>query len=230
MSSILAKKPEVEKMYSVEVSANLITELMPVVAEYILGKENVNIVVGCIGEFDNIELPDNSLDFVFDFFALHHSGDLKKTLAEIYRVLKPGGVLVCFDKARDDAMSEADLERLLDIEYPASFKEKMGIDPKVKHTRRMNGEYEYRLKDWRQHVLHAGFSSMEHFNVARTVSAMLLVRAAKYALSLLPPRLQAHITRLFPITPTSNISANNRVYTPLVNHFQKEISLIIGYK
>lgn len=230
MSSLLAKKEEVEKVYSVEVSANLVTDLMPVVSEYILGKEKKDAVVGCIGEFDNIELPDNSLDFVFDFFALHHSGDLEKTLTEIYRVLKPGGVLVCFDKVRDDSLSESDLEGLLDMEYPASFKEKMGIDPTVKHTRGMNGEYEYRLQDWKQYLKGAGFSRAEHFSVARTVSTFWFIRVVKYFLTMLPPRVQAGITRLLPITSTSNISANNRVYTSLVNHFQKEISLIIGYK
>ncbi len=45
-------------------------------------------------DIENIELPENSLDLVIANHVLEHIDD-RKALAEIYRVLRPGGELVC---------------------------------------------------------------------------------------------------------------------------------------
>jgi len=45
-------------------------------------------------DIENIDLPDNSLDLVIANHVLEHIDD-RKALAEIYRVLRPGGELVC---------------------------------------------------------------------------------------------------------------------------------------
>jgi ubiquinone/menaquinone biosynthesis C-methylase UbiE len=49
------------------------------------------------GDVTNIELPDNSFDFVFARFLFQHLPDPKRVLEEIYRVLKPGGVVAIAD-------------------------------------------------------------------------------------------------------------------------------------
>ena len=228
-TALLAKMNKVKKVYGVEASEGIVRNLAPVVVSYVAGKDDKK--VSCVvGDFSNLELPDNSVDFVFDFFSLHHTSDLQSVIKEIYRVIKPGGFLFCFDKARDNALSNADLEKLLDTEYSPEFKKKMGVPEDIKHTRRMNGENEYRRKEWFKYIESAGFKKAEHFNLARTASRNKLLLIIKNIYSLIPPRIQAVISNVLPIKPTNNISANNRIYSGLLNNYHKEISLIIGYK
>lgn len=229
-SALIARIPEVKKVYAMDACEDIVA-LTPRVVDHLLPTEQGK-VIPCVGEFNNIELPDASLDFVFDFFSLHHSSDLPRTMKEIARVLKPGGALVCFDKARSDALTDNDLDTLLEKEYGEAMKKKMGIAEGVRHTRRMNGEYEYRLSSWRDACLSNDFSSFEHFNIARTVNSNPRVAFFKRMFANLPPRLQALITKFFvPVHKKGmTISADHRVYSPLVERFPKEISLMIGWK
>jgi ubiquinone/menaquinone biosynthesis C-methylase UbiE len=53
------------------------------------------------GDVSRLPLPDASLDVGVSTFSLHHWSDPGQALAEIYRVLKPGGRLLLFDLRRD---------------------------------------------------------------------------------------------------------------------------------
>lgn len=72
------------------------------------------------------------------------------TFKEISRVLKPGGNLLCFDRGQPNYISKKQIEYLLNIEYTKSYKIENGMDPNKKFTRRMNGEHEPYLKDWKR--------------------------------------------------------------------------------
>ena len=229
-SAALACAPEVERVYGVEICEPVVRDLMPTVGRFVLGDE-LHKLIGVVGEFDNLEMEDNSVDFVFDFFSLHHSSDIKRTFTEIYRILKPGGFIFCFDKARGNSLTYEDLEKLLDQEYTRESKIKMGVDPDVKLTRRMNGEKEYRLKDWQEAARNAGFSTFEHFHIAGTTGSKASI-VCKKMLEKLPPRLQPFVTNLlfFHKGNRNNLEIHNRVYTHLIENFPKEISLMIAYK
>jgi len=43
------------------------------------------------GDAETLAFPDNSFDVVYSWGVLHHSPDTAKAIAEVYRVLKPGG-------------------------------------------------------------------------------------------------------------------------------------------
>lgn len=46
---------------------------------------------------EHLPLPDGSIDACVCGLLLHHFGDLRQVAAEVYRVLKPGGVVVAID-------------------------------------------------------------------------------------------------------------------------------------
>lgn len=45
-----------------------------------------------VGDAEELEFPDKGFDLVYSWGVLHHSPDTPKAIAEVYRVLKPGGV------------------------------------------------------------------------------------------------------------------------------------------
>ena len=60
-----------------------------------LGKyENINWI---IASAEKLPLKDNSFDFYTISFGLRNTKNLKKSLAEAYRVLKPGGRFLCLE-------------------------------------------------------------------------------------------------------------------------------------
>ena len=44
-----------------------------------------------VGSSTDLDYADNTFDFVYSWGVIHHSGNIKKSLKEIYRVLKKGG-------------------------------------------------------------------------------------------------------------------------------------------
>ncbi len=231
-SSVLAKRNSIQKMYAIEVCEPIVELLMPKVADYILNGRN-DKVVGAVGSFDNMELPDESVDFIFDFFSLHHSNNLVKTLNECSRVLKKGGFIFCFDKARPDYFTRQDLDELLDSEYDEDFKKQLGMPMNQKFTRRMNDEKEYRLKDWAYAFNSTGFWKFRYFYLAKTISKNRIFRAIKIFLSGLSVSVQLYFNRFLPLPKFNHkfiLDPENRIFSKSVNPFPKEISLMIAYK
>jgi len=231
-SSILAKRKNVERVYGVEICRPIVEVLMPKVSEYILNGQTSK-VVGVVESFDEMELPDESVDFIFDFFSLHHSNDLAITLKECNRVLKKNGFIFCFDKARPDNYEKQDLDELLDTEYGEDYKKQFGLPLDQKLTRRMNGEREYRLKDWREFLRGAGFPRTDYFYLNKTNEGGFLAVLIKNILSLLPVCVQLFAGNYLPEKRYNHkfgLEVKNRVYTKFLNPFRKEISLIIAHK
>lgn len=53
-----------------------------------------------LGNGDAIDLPDQSVDLVFCHQTFHHLVEQEKAIAEFYRVLKPGGLLLFAESTR----------------------------------------------------------------------------------------------------------------------------------
>lgn len=60
-----------------------------------LGVDNVQLAEG---ELDNLPLPDDSVDVAVANMVLHHAPDPARMLAEIARVVRPGGTIAITDE------------------------------------------------------------------------------------------------------------------------------------
>lgn len=225
-SALVARFPGVSEIYAVEISKPIVDNLLPeIVTNFAMGNEKK--VVPCVGDFSFMEIPDRSIDFVFDFFSLHHSDDLNQTFREINRVLKPGGFLICLDKARADYLTPDDLDKLLDTEYSTEFKKFMGADPNIKWTRRMNGEREFRLKDWVGYGEQADLKLHSFAHLARTVSGNPIFRISKTIISKLPIFIQKILARVIGVSGkkhANQLETKEVIFLPLLKLFPKEIS------
>ncbi len=143
--SIARLYPNIEKIYALEIVPEVVKILQPKIIKH---TNMQGRVIPMIGDFNNIQLPDNSLDFVIGYNSFHHSNDLKKTMAEVSRVLKSGGKLIFIDRAAPNYMTKAQEDWLLNRDYPKEYKIQHGIDPKKPYTRAQHGEHEPRFYDW----------------------------------------------------------------------------------
>lgn len=65
------------------------------------------------GNFEELPYPDESFDFVWCQDALLHSGQKAKAIAEVARVLRPGGEFIFTDPMQSDDCPEGVLEEIL---------------------------------------------------------------------------------------------------------------------
>lgn len=73
-----------------EVTAVDLTENALVVAREFAAHRGVKIDFR-LGNAEGLEFPDEIFDVVYSFGVLHHTPDIEKSVAELRRVLKPGG-------------------------------------------------------------------------------------------------------------------------------------------
>lgn len=154
-SAALSRRDGVERIYVLELSREFVEHVMPVSFEH--AGARLDRLVRVVGGFDQIALPDESLDFVLAVAALHHADDLAATARELARVLRPGGFVVAIDRYRPDGSSDEDLERLLDAPLSAEVAARYGFEGTNLVRRRDMGEHEHRLAEWKVRFSDAGF-------------------------------------------------------------------------
>lgn len=155
LAATICKAPNVEAILGIELCAEMATLIMPRITASVLG-DNRQKVIPVIGSFDILAIEDASIDFIVEIGSLHHSDNLNRTLQEVYRVLKPGGQILCYDRCQPDTMTDAEVEAKLNIRYSESFLIKHGYPPHISLTRRENGEHEYRFHEWNAAFTQAG--------------------------------------------------------------------------
>jgi demethylmenaquinone methyltransferase/2-methoxy-6-polyprenyl-1,4-benzoquinol methylase len=79
-----------------------VTVCDPSVAMMAVGQQRPDMagVTWLEGEAENLPLPDASVDLLTVSFGLRNATQLELALAEIHRVLKPGGAFVCLEFSR----------------------------------------------------------------------------------------------------------------------------------
>lgn len=95
---LLLSCPDVRHLYCLEYSAHRLLNLgPPVLRHYGVDPANVTLVYG---SFYDLLLPNRSLDFALLASAFHHAKEPARLLAEVRRVLKPGGVAIITGEPR----------------------------------------------------------------------------------------------------------------------------------
>ena len=191
LASVVARKANVEAVFALELCQQMVRLNIPKVARHVLGNESRK-VIPVIGSFDDLRLPDASLDFAVEIDSLHHSHDLPRTLIECARVLKPGGVALCFDRCHPDSLSDEKVEEMLSTVYSREFLVSNSYPPDVTLTRRDNGEHEYRRFEWQAAFDAAGLQLVKSCRFTKRVPPRA---ALKGALSILPESMQRKIHR-----------------------------------
>ncbi|GAA5507337.1 class I SAM-dependent methyltransferase [Novipirellula caenicola] len=181
LAAVAAKRENVKAVLGLEVCENF-DVLIEIVAASVLGDDAAK-VIPVIGSFDDLKIPDNSLDFAVEHDSLHHSDDLPRSMTECARVLKPGGVLICFDRCHPNSVTDDDVNALLDHVYSTSFLKANGYPTDIVLTRRDNGEHEYRLFEWQAAAKAAALDFTHHCEFHKRIT---FKKAAKGLLSLLP--------------------------------------------
>ena len=156
ISSTLAKNSNVEKIFCVELVEEVVKLCQPIVKKQIL-KDQYEKVVSVVGDYNFLELPDNSVDFAISWDAMHHSQDLIITLQECKRVLNKNGIFIIIDRVHNNSTSDQEIERILNITYDEEFLKKNYRRLDEKLTRKENGEHEYRFYEWKEFFQKAGF-------------------------------------------------------------------------
>lgn len=157
LSCVVAKRFRVEAILALEICQQMAALVMPKVSRAILGEESDRILP-VVGSFDDLRLPDESLDFVIDIDSLHHSDDLPRTVAESSRVLKHGGTMLVLDRCHPNELTDSDVQRMLSVEYSREFLERNHYPTDIVLTRRDNGEHEYRQREWQAAFQFAGLT------------------------------------------------------------------------
>ena len=156
VSSIIAKKINVKKIYCVEIVKNAVLKCQPIIKKKIL-KTKKDKVISVLGSFDNIELTKSSVDFLIAWDSLHHSSNILKTLKGLKRILKKGGKLIIIDRGHNNNTPELEIKRMQNVIYSKEFLKSNSLPTNKILTRKMNGEREYRYKDWESFFKKTGF-------------------------------------------------------------------------
>lgn len=185
LSSALALRPDITRVYAVEVVPEMVTLIQKRVVESLLPAHCQAKVHRTRGSFDQLEVRDGSADFVLELASWHHSDELGRSLAEAARVLRRGGQVLAFDRVQPDSLSDPEVDALLDRVYTRDFLQRMGYPPEIHLTRRQNGEHEYRRREWLAAFEQAGFEVLGMVPLARQAESPWLSLAR--LLRLAPP-------------------------------------------
>jgi len=90
---------------------------------------------------ESLEFKDNSFDTVSMAYSLHHLNRIDKVLAEIQRVLKPGGTLIIQEEFCDGNQTEAQKTNLLQHTWDAEIDTLLGKTHRATFTKHKIKEF-----------------------------------------------------------------------------------------
>jgi SAM-dependent methyltransferase len=154
---LVKRYPEVKKVYAIEIVPEIVEfAALPLIEMHKLE----STIIPVVGNFDEMKVSADSIDFIVEFDSLHHSFNLKETIAESGRVLKKGGQLIAIDRSHWNTSKRRRTE-LENQEYSHKFLRDRGMDENKRVTRADNGEHEFLLSEYIQAFKSAGFQKID---------------------------------------------------------------------
>ncbi len=89
-TQILLDVWKAKKVYAIDLDEDMLEKARKRLADY--PEERIELKTA---DVTHLEADDNTFDAVVNFAAIHHVPDWQAALAEIARVLKPGGLFIC---------------------------------------------------------------------------------------------------------------------------------------
>lgn len=91
-SAIISKLPKVRRVVAVDISRHRLEIIAPMVFEQY--KADTRKITRVLGSFLNIKMEPSSVDFVTLIMGFHQTLDTDSLMKEVWRVLKPNGILL----------------------------------------------------------------------------------------------------------------------------------------
>lgn len=98
-STAIAHSPHVKHIHAIDVSSKMLE-----IAQEKADRDNIDNVTFERSTIEDISIPDQSLDAVLGLSILHLLENKEETIAEVHRMLKPGGVFVTSTTCIADSM------------------------------------------------------------------------------------------------------------------------------
>lgn len=133
-----------------------------------------------VGDFQALDIDDQSQDFVFVIESFCHATDLPRAFSEVYRILRPGGLFVVIDAWRTEAYRTAPAfvqETAANVELAMAVAKTLVVS------------------DWIELAEQSGFSSIEDLDLSEQIKPNL-ARLAKGADKFLSHQRVASFARL----------------------------------
>lgn len=135
-----------------------------------------NKLIPAHGSFNSISVPDETFDFGLQIESFHHSDSLDTTIKETYRVLKRDAIFLSIDRSWVNSISTETINELLNHEYSELWLREKGFPKGVIHTRRENGEHEYRDNEWIKTFESNGFTLINHYYLVPKIRVRDLIK------------------------------------------------------
>jgi len=166
-TALLSKIKLVKRLHAIDFSYQRLKNVAPGVLElFNAKKEKINLVMG---NFYDLKLDNNSIDFCFLCSTFHHADEPEKLLREIKRVLKPNGIVMMIGERPvffyDHFIKY--IKNLIKILLPSKFYKGYviyNIIPSFKKlypTDEDEGDHYYRLKDYKYIFKCSGFQLLQ---------------------------------------------------------------------
>jgi len=158
----------VERLWCVEYSRHRLLEIAPLMLDHY--EVDPSRVVLCFGSFYDLQLPTGSVDFAFLSQAFHHADRPAALLAELRRVLAPGGVVMIIGEHRillrhyalyaaraAGRLLPAPLRKRLFVQSPTVRKTFPPSGSDIIPTDPLLGDHSYTLAEYKHMFGEAGF-------------------------------------------------------------------------
>ena len=159
-ASILSRNLKIEELKVIEYSRSLLDKAFPAMFKFLKMKHNdmnVTLISRIHGSYNDITLEDCTMDFVIANHSLHHSYNVRKTISEAFRVLKPGGYMIVLERVLGNDMSDEEIILKGETELGVRHKTRYGVPLEKDLTSRDMGEHYWREKEWIEFLVSKGF-------------------------------------------------------------------------